>query len=107
MFRIERRHHERVDIRRPVKVRSEMTGRYLAGGTINVSPCGVMIRLDAPGSLLPGERVRLGICQSRNQALLLADDLAPATVVRSARTESGCAVAIAFDHEQRLLNQAA
>ena len=98
----ERRRHQRLDLDRPVKLQCEMTGKYLAGRTTDVSPDGVQIELAQSSMLVPGQRVRFGIAWTGRQTVLASDDLTPATVVRCLGLGRRQCVALQFDKTQEL-----
>ena len=79
----DRRNSPRQLLDRPVKLRCEQTGRYLAGRTRDASPAGALIEVDHPSLLVAGQRVSVGIAWSSRQMLLADADLVDATVVRS------------------------
>jgi len=79
----DRRAEPRRALRRPVKLRPEHSAaRYLAGRTQNVSPGGALIELDHAAALHRGDTVRLAIDTQPQAALLHADRMVQATVLR-------------------------
>ena len=98
----ERRHDARFQMQRPAKLQCLETGRYIAGSTGNISACGALLTLQHPSRLLPGQRVRLGVAWTRQNALLAADAMIEATVVRSIGFGQHQQVAISFDRQQEL-----
>lgn len=102
MYVPERRRDPRFPIQRPLKLRNELTGKYLAGSTINLSSRGALIRIDAPGLLLAGQRIKIALAFHPGQALLPAGDMLEATVVRNYGPADNQQIAIEFDHRQSL-----
>lgn len=98
-----RRRFTRTTLDLPVKVRCEMTGRYLAGRTQNASEGGLLVKIDHPSLLVPGQRVLVGTAQHKRQAIIEQAHMVSATVVRSLRMAGGQTVAVAYDEPQRLL----
>jgi hypothetical protein len=98
----DRRRQGRTPLQRPVKVQCLITGKYLAGRTSNLSDAGLLLELDNPSLLVPGQRVKVGIQQTRQDAVLKAKLMAGATVVRSMGIGGKQTVAIQFDQRQRL-----
>lgn len=100
--REERRQDARLPLSRPVKIQCQLTGRYLTGYTQNLSPGGAMMQIDHPSLLVPGQRVKIGIAHSRQDALLRGEQMHPATVVRSVGLGGMQTVALRFDQKQAL-----
>ncbi|MEX2215850.1 MAG: PilZ domain-containing protein [Phycisphaeraceae bacterium] len=98
----ERRHDARLELTRPVKVKCLLTGRYLPGRSRNLSSGGALLEIDHPSLLVPGQRILIGVAQTKQDVLLAADEMAPATVVRSAGLRGTQTVAVQFDHRQQL-----
>ena len=93
----ERRAHERIDLQRPCKLYVPGVGKYVSGTTGNVSGGGVMLRLDLPAGITAGSRLYVGIAFKRRQAVLAADEMIEAEVVRVDRaSDDGVAVAARF-----------
>ena len=79
----DRRVEPRRPLCRPVKLRPEHGAtRYLAGRTRNFSPGGALIELDHTTALHRGDTVRLAIDTEDQAALLHADRMVQATVLR-------------------------
>lgn len=98
----ERRRDARLMLTRPVKVQCLHTGRYLPGRTTNLSTSGALIEIDNPSLLIPGQRVKVGIAQTKQDVILAADEMSEATVVRSMGHRGSQTVAIMFDQRQEL-----
>lgn len=93
----DRRRFPRVAMTRPVKVRHGVTGKYVAGETIDLSDGGVLLRLDKSIGLEPGQAVRVGIVHSPRQVLILADEMTEGRVIRRFGHDDTQHVAISFD----------
>ncbi|QDU34030.1 PilZ domain protein [Poriferisphaera corsica] len=102
----ERRKDLRIRIARSVKIYNHLTGKYLAGKTLDVSAGGAMIVFGQHAKLHPGQRIQVGIARDARQALLAAEDMLDATVIRSLSQSLGVRVAIEFD-ERRSMSKAA
>ena len=98
----DRRHDARLELSRPVKVKCLLTGRYLPGRSRNLSAGGALLEIDHPSLLVPGQRVMIGVAHTRQDVILAAEDMTPATVVRSAGLQGTQTVAIQFDQRQEL-----
>ena len=80
----ERRAAPRTQLIRPVKLRQEAGGwRYLPGQTADLSTLGARLDVDSPTPLRPGHRIELAIADAPQAAILSAEGLIPATIVRS------------------------
>jgi hypothetical protein len=82
----ERRAHARITLERPCKLYVPSVGRYVSGSTGNLSAAGVLIRLDLAAGVSAGDHVYVGIAFKRRQAVLNADEMLEAEVVRVDRT---------------------
>ena len=82
----ERRAHDRLSLTRPCKLYLPVSGRYVTGSTGNFSSGGALIHLDRLSPLGPGDRLFVGIAVKRCQAVLAANEMVEAEVVRSVRT---------------------
>ena len=98
----ERRHDARLPLTRPAKVQCLTTGRYLAGRTRNLSAGGALLEIDHPSLLVPGQRLRVGVARTKQDVVLAAEEMTPATVVRSAGLRGTQTVAVQFDRRQQL-----
>jgi hypothetical protein len=98
----ERRRDARLPLDRPVKVQCLHTGRYLAGHTCNLSTSGALVEIDHPSLLIPGQRIKVGVAQTRQDVILKSEEMAQATVVRSMGHRGTQRVAIVFDQRQEL-----
>jgi hypothetical protein len=78
----ERRTHERVNVERPCKLFLPSVGRYVSGSTWNLSESGVLVQLDLPTGISPGDRLFVGIALKRCQPVLAASEMLEAQVVR-------------------------
>ena len=87
----------------PAKIKCLMTGRFLAGRTVNVSAGGAMLQVDHPSLLVPGQRVAIGMADTQQDVILRSEDMSEATVVRSIGVKGAQTVAVQFDQRQALL----
>jgi c-di-GMP-binding flagellar brake protein YcgR len=94
----ERRSSVRRPLVRPCKVFEPRGHRYISGCTRNVSPGGMLIALDRCLPLEIGDRLYVGTASSRRQALLRADDMVEARVVRVLSHEGETILAVQFAH---------
>ncbi|UCD74252.1 MAG: PilZ domain-containing protein, partial [Phycisphaerales bacterium] len=74
----DRRESPRTAVKRPCKVYDPQARKYLAGTTCDVSSGGLLLRLDRPLGLGPGDRVSVGVAQTRRQMLLRTRDMVEA-----------------------------
>ncbi|MHC4216925.1 MAG: PilZ domain-containing protein [Planctomycetota bacterium] len=81
----ERRTHVRVKLERPCKLFLPSVGRYVSGSTWNLSAGGVLVQLDLPTGIAPGDRLFVGIALKRCQAVLPASEMLEAQVIRVER----------------------
>jgi len=93
----DRRRSTRIPCEKPVKVRCGLTGKYLAGETIDVSDGGCLMRLDRRVMVEAGQTVRVGISHRPIQSLILADDMAEGKIVRRFGHGDAQHVAVSFD----------
>lgn len=98
----ERRKHARVNVEQPIKLRCELTGRYLAGSTTDLSGGGTMVALHRASMLVPGQRVSIGMARNASDALIRSDEMVPATVVRCLGMGTDQRVALQFDEPMSL-----
>ncbi|MBC22798.1 MAG: hypothetical protein CMJ32_02620 [Phycisphaerae bacterium] len=94
---IDRRVHDRIDINRPTKVHHKRLDRYVAGTTSNLSAGGACIEIETQVPFEPGTRIHVGVAMKRRDSLLFADEMIPATVLRSLSCEGRTNIAIRFD----------
>ena len=78
----ERRIHERVNAERLCKLYVPRAGKYVSGLTWDLSPGGVLLHLDIATGISAGDRLYVGIAFKRRQAVLAADEMVEAEVVR-------------------------
>ncbi len=97
----DRRKFERLSVNRGVKLRCELTGRYLTGQTVDLSAGGAMIEVAHPSLLVPGQRVRFA--SEPAQPVIRSDDMLEATVVRCLGIGRRQRVAVQFDQTQLAL----
>ncbi len=102
----DRRREARLNIERPVKLQCQVTGRYVSGTTTNLSNSGMLIVIEHPSLLVPGQRVKVGVQQTRQNVVIKANEMATATVVRSLGMRGRQTVAVQFDQRQRLSRSA-
>ncbi len=93
----ERRRQARLSLAYPVKVWCVETGRFLAGQTHDLSAQGMMIEVQKPSLLMPGQRVRVGIAWSSREVVLSQKQMLPGVVVRSLGHGQQQHVAVSFD----------
>ncbi len=93
----DRRRFRRHALDRPVKLRCDATGRTYHAEGVDASAGGVLLRVEHDRGFPIGQPLRVGIPPRRDTALLLADDLADARVVRCLSHGDARYVAIAFD----------
>ena len=98
----ERRRDLRFRIDRSAKLFNHMTGKYVAGKTLNVSASGAMLVFDHSTKLLPGQRVQVGICDNADHVILSANDMLDATIIRSEHQDMNLKIAVNFDDSCRL-----
>jgi len=98
----DRRRDPRFPITRPVKLQCLTTGRYYGGHTRDVSSSGIMAQLSNPSLMVPGQRVKVAIAEHEREAIISADRLFPATIVRSLGMNGEQHVALQFDERQAL-----
>ena len=79
----DRRETPRIVVKRPCKVFDPKARKYLAGSTCDMSSGGLLLRLNYPLGLGPGDRIFVGVAQTRRQMLLRTKDMAEAEIVRS------------------------
>ncbi|MFW6059129.1 MAG: PilZ domain-containing protein [Phycisphaeraceae bacterium] len=100
---IERRTEPRIPASHTVKLRGEAAGlRYHTARTCNVSASGALLQLDQLTALRPGERIRLGFADHTRAAVLAAEGMIDAVVLRSLRHEDRQEIAIRFTSPQVL-----
>jgi c-di-GMP-binding flagellar brake protein YcgR len=102
MSTTDRRRDHRFSLDRRVKIRNELTGKYVAGTILNLSAGGACLLIEQPQRFQTGQRIMAGICQHPQQALLAAAELMAATVVRSEPDAEHQRLAIAFEQPQTL-----
>ncbi|WP_432796999.1 PilZ domain-containing protein [Poriferisphaera sp. WC338] len=105
MHSSERRRDLRIRIARSVKMLNTLTGKYVAGKTLNVSAGGAMMVFDRTAKLSPGQRVDIGISRDAHDVLLAKNDMMHATVIRSETQADSIKIAVAFN--ERRTNSAA
>ncbi len=97
MLQTDRRTAPRLPIQRPVKLRSDRGGwRCLTGQTHDLSQSGALIEVDSLTALLPGQSLQLAIANDAHCAIIPAERLVPATVVRSIWNRGQQRVAVRF-----------
>lgn len=98
----DRRRQARTSLHRPIKVQCQITGKYMAGESSNLSDGGMLVTLNHPSLLVPGQRVKVGVQRTQQEAVLKAKHFTPATVVRSMGLGGKQTVAVQFDQQQQL-----
>ena len=98
----DRRRHPRVALRRPVKLRHGITGKFLSGYTVDLSDGGCLLRLDGGQRLDAGQSVRVGVATNPDHCLILSDQMLEGTVLRRLGHDRSQHVAIAFEHVDSL-----
>ena len=101
----DRRECPRISWTRPCKAFEPRSRKYIAGTTCNVSPGGMLLRLQRPVPLEIDDVIYIAVAAKRRQGLLASGDMVEARVVRSLPMSSGeTAVAVRFrDGESRRL----
>jgi len=93
----DRRETPRIVVKRPCKVFDPKARKYLTGATCDVSTGGLLLRLNHPLGLKPGDRIFVGVAQTRRQMLLRTRDMAEAQIVRAANmTDRETVLAVRF-----------
>lgn len=85
----DRRESPRINVKRPCKVYDPKGRKYLAGITRDVSTGGMLLALNHPVALKPGDQVFVGVAQKRRQALLRTRDMTEAEIVRTLSSTAG------------------
>lgn len=98
----DRRRHLRVPCDRAVKVRCGVTGKYVAGRTVDLSDGGCLLELEERVAMTAGQAVTVGITHRPLQALILTDDMVAGTVVRRLGHAGLQHVAISFENARVL-----
>ncbi|MHC5115272.1 MAG: PilZ domain-containing protein [Planctomycetota bacterium] len=83
----ERRAVPRIQLSRPCKIHDPASGKYHSGRTHDLTERSVMLTIDRPLPLRPGQRISVGIAMLERQGLILGKEMMEATVVRSLQTE--------------------
>ncbi|VAX42459.1 hypothetical protein MNBD_PLANCTO03-1242 [hydrothermal vent metagenome] len=97
---IERRRHERIEIKRPCKVLHNPTLRYMAAKTQDLSPGGAMLELSHHRPLAVGDQIDL-LVDWDETGIVNKQTMLAATVVRVGESEGlRQRIGIAFDREQ-------
>ncbi|MCC7145010.1 MAG: PilZ domain-containing protein [Phycisphaeraceae bacterium] len=97
MQNLERRRFARFTFHRPIKIYHESSARFLAGRSRDLSPGGSLIELPASYRLQPGQRIRFGMAHTERQALIEAESMHTATIVRCLSFGDTQQVAMVFD----------
>jgi len=93
----ERRRHQRFQIARPCKVHHPVSRRYVAAETLDVAAGGVLLHVDSPRPLAPGDLVEVVVAWD-DSVILSTDAQIPAKVLRVIQSaEGGQTVACVFD----------
>ena len=79
----ERRLDTRMEFCRPAKIRCPATGHYYRGQISNLSQGGMLLQMQDPSNLKPGQTVYVGVAWTPRTAILQTSDMMGATVVRS------------------------
>lgn len=85
----DRRRSPRVRISRPCKVHDPRSGKYLSGSTRDLSSGGVLLEIDRPLDIAPGQTLHVGIAQKRREVLIREADMVELQVVRALGTPDG------------------
>lgn len=96
----ERRQDARFRLDHPVKIQCEMTGRYLAARTHDISATGMLMEINNASLLVQGQRLRVGIAWNEQAAVLESSKMIPAVVVRSLGINGRQHVALHFEDRQ-------
>ena len=99
---IERRRHERREIKRPCKVLHAASFRYMAAYTQDVSPGGALLELSQHRPLTIGDRVEV-LVDWHQHGIVSQQAMLPARVVRVGEREGlRQRVGVQFDGEQAI-----
>jgi len=98
----DRRADPRIAMTRPAKVQCVETGRYLPARTSNMSAGGALVEVDHPSLLVVGQKLRVGVAWTHQQAILSSKDMVDATVVRSMGFGKRQSVALSFSQKQQM-----
>ncbi|MEM6332885.1 MAG: PilZ domain-containing protein [Planctomycetota bacterium] len=101
----DRRRAPRIRMAAPVKLRVSRTGRYLPARSIDLSTAGALVELDRDTKLPVGTTVRLAVQRDASQAVVRAEAMVEATVVRVA--DDPRRVALAFSAVESAASKAA
>ena len=87
MIRIEgeRRDDPRTELLQPCKVYEPISRKYHVGSTSNVSRSGMLIQIERPMRMEPGDELYLGLAAKRRSRIICHSDMMRATVVRASR----------------------
>jgi len=95
----DRRRAPRHEVQWPCKIWHLRARKYYPGWTGNCSTTGVLLTLDRPLDLEPGEALRVDVRHDDHPGLGLHRDMTSAIVVRSLKTPGGrTQVAVHLDH---------
>lgn len=83
----ERRRHARINIVRPAKIYDPRGCKYIGATTRDLSTHGLMLEIERPVALKPGDEILVGVAMDDRQAIIESKELTEAVVVRSLQTE--------------------
>jgi len=105
-FTPDRRKHPRQGISRPAKVYHAGSARYLPAYTRDLSSGGMLLEIDSPRALCPGDHLDIVIAWN-DRTLLSEADMAPSRITRVLDTGSPRQiVGVAFLKEQAVPSRA-
>ena len=98
----ERRTFPRYRLERPAKLHVLATGKYLAGSTVDVSPGGVLVRVELGTNCPIGADVEVGVAEHASQPVIRQADMMRGTVIRSVGHDGAGYLAVRFTEVQCL-----
>ena len=96
MTTTDRRRYHRLKLAKPCKVFAPQSSKYASGTTRDLSSHGMLIDLDKPIGLRPGDPITVGIAVDDRHVIIEAKEMAEGEVVRSVRTDEHTIVAVRF-----------
>lgn len=92
----ERRRYRRLELHKPCKVFDPRSRKYTVGTTRDVSSHGMLLDLEQPLGLHPGDPVNVGVAVDDRHVILEAKEMAEGRVVRSVHDDGHTVLAIKF-----------
>ncbi len=78
------------------------TGRFLSAKAQNISSTGMLLTVNNPSLLVPGQRVQVAVAWSSGQVVVRRQDMTEATVLRSLGHGGSQSVAVQFEQPMEL-----